>query len=364
MAKIIIAPGKYIQGRGEINNIGKYSNILGNKFFVIASNTGFKTLKESIAQSFKEINKSVEYELFQGECSENEVNRLKKICEEKNIDVILGIGGGKALDTAKAVAFYMNIPVVVVPTIASTDAPCSALSVLYTDDGVFDKYLFLPKNPDIVLVDTDIISKAPARFLVSGMGDALATYFEAKATLDSGKNAICGGTPTKAAMALAELCYNTLIEEGLKAKLAVEKGVCTPAVEAVIEANTYLSGLGFESGGLAACHAVHNGFTAIKECHSMYHGEKVAFGVITQLVLENASLDQIDEVMDFCYSVGLPITLKQLGIDEIKYEEIMKVAELAAVDGETIHNMPFPVTPESVYAAIIAADALGNDFLE
>lgn len=279
-------------------------------------------------------------------------------------DTIVGIGGGKIHDTAKAVAYYMEKPVVIVPTIASTDAPCSALSVIYTDKGVFEKYLFLPASPNVVLVDTEVVSKAPVRLLVAGMGDALATYFEARACKRSDAGNCVGGKCTLAAMALAELCFDTLLENGVSAALAVTQKVCTKAVENVIEANTYLSGIGFESGGLAGAHAIHNGLTVIEETHSMYHGEKVAFGTLVQLVLENADTEEIETVLDFCNSVGLPVTLEQLGVKEIKAEQIMEVARLAAAEGDTLGNMPFEVTPEDVYAAIMAADAIGRDSLE
>lgn len=249
---------------------------------------------------------------------------------------------------------------VIVPTIASTDAPCSALSVIYTDEGVFEEYLFLPASPNMVLVDTDIVSKAPVRLLISGMGDALATYFEARACLQSDASNCVGGKATLAAMALAKLCYETLMTDGINAMLAVKEGVCTKAVENIIEANTYLSGIGFESGGLAGAHAIHNGLTAIEETHSLYHGEKVAFGTLVQLVLENAPEDEIAEVLDFCMEVGLPVTLADLGIKEVKADQIMEVAKLAAGENDTLGNMPFAVTPEDVYAAIMGADALGR----
>lgn len=164
---------------------------------------------------------------------------------------MIGIGGGKIFDTAKAVAYYAGTPVFICPTIASTDAPCSALSVVYTEEGIFEKYLFLPANPNLVLMDTDIITKSPVRLTVAGMGDALATYFEARACKRSGATSCAGGKTTEAAMALEKLCFDTLMEEGVKAKIALEAGVCTPAVEKVIEANTLLSGIGFESAGLA-----------------------------------------------------------------------------------------------------------------
>ena len=214
------------------------------------------------------------FDYFNGECCNSEIDRLVKIVKDEQCDLTIGIGGGKIFDTAKAVAYYAGTPVFICPTIASTDAPCSALSVIYTEEGVFEKYLFLPANPNLVLMDTDIITKSPVRLTVAGMGDALATYFEARACKRSGATSCAGGKTTEAAMALAELCFNTLMDEGVKAKIALEAGVCTPAVEKVIEANTLLSGIGFESAGLAGAHAIHNGFTVLEECHHMYHGEK------------------------------------------------------------------------------------------
>lgn len=163
---------------------------------------------------------------------------------------------------------------------------------------------------------------------------------------------------------LAELCYNTLIEEGEKAMLAAEQHVVTPALERVIEANTYLSGVGFESGGLAAAHAIHNGLTAIPDAHHYYHGEKVAFGTLTQLVLENASVEEIETVAALCHSVGLPITLAQLDIKQDIPAKMRIVAEASCAEGETIHNMPGGATPDEVYAALLVADQYGQRFLQ
>lgn len=364
MAKIIISPSKYVQASGELANLSKYVSDLGKKALCLVTEGGLKRVKGTIDNSFNENECSVVYEKFNGECCTTEINRIIEICNKNEIDIIIGIGGGKILDTAKSVGYYKEIPVVIVPTIASTDAPCSALSVIYTEDGVFEKYLFLKQNPNLVLVDTDIIAKAPTRLLVSGMGDALATYFEARACDASGSKTCAGGTTTLAAIALAELCYDTLITEGELAMKAVEKNVCTKAVEKVIEANTLLSGIGFESGGLAGAHAIHNGFTVLPQCHHMYHGEKVAFGTLVQLVLEDSPEEEIAEVIDFCCRVGLPVTLRQLGITEIKEEEIMEVAKAATAEGESIHNMPFPVTAKDVYAAILTADSIGNDYID
>src|SRR5436305_3500885 len=129
-----------------------------------------------------------------------------------------------------------------------------------------------------------------------------------------------GGASTRSALALARLCYRTLLEDGADALRAVQAQVVTPALERLVEANTLLSGLGFESSGLAAAHAVHNGLTAAPSTHSFFHGEKVAFGVLVQLVLEGKSTTVIEEVLNFSTEVGLPITLAEVGLKDMPRE--------------------------------------------
>ena len=356
--RVIISPTKYVQGPGEIANLAAYYKVLGQKkAFLIVSPSNLRNNKAKITASFDADGIAYETVQFGGECSKNEVERLRGMLGDS--DVVIGVGGGKVIDTAKAVAYYAKLPVIVAPSIASTDAPCSALTVLYKDSGEFDEYLLLPANPNCVLMDTTIISKAPARLLVAGMGDALATYFEARATYVAQKQAMAGGLTSISALALAKLSYDTLLSDGLKAKLAIDAGTTSTAVENIIEANSFLSGIGFESGGLAAAHAVHNGLTVLHETHDFYHGEKVAFGTLTQMVLENLCLDEICKVIAFCKSVGLPTTLAQLGIKAATPEKLMAVAKAACAPGETIHNMPFVVTPEAVCSAMIVADKLG-----
>ena len=362
MANTIISPNRYVQGKGELKNLPEHVKKLGKKLFVIISGSGLKRVRGLLEESFQGTGMELVFEPFHGECCETEINRLGGRFQENGCDLVVGVGGGKIHDSAKATAYYQNAPVVIIPTIASTDAPCSALSVIYSEAGVFERYLFLNSNPDLVLVDTDVIAAAPPRLLVSGMGDALATYFEAKAVAASGATSCAGGKPTKGALALAKLCYETLMEDGVKAKLAVEAGVCTQAVENIIEANTYLSGIGFESGGLAGAHAIHNGLTVIRDCHHLYHGEKVAFGTLTQLVLENAGQKLLEEVIGFCMDVGLPTTFAELGMARPDKDLLMEAAVRACSPDDTLVNMPFEVTPEMVYAAMVGADALGRYF--
>ena len=363
MMRTFISPARYYQGPGLIHRLGEFASSYGKKALVLISKGGKTRNGDTICESFAGSEAECQLEIFGGESSQKEIDRVAEVGKSIAAEVMIGVGGGKVIDTAKAAAFGLGIPVIIVPTVASSDAPCSALAVIYTDDGAVDHYMFMPSNPNLVLVDSAIIVKSPARFTLSGMGDGLATYIEARASYKHDGNNLAGpsaGGSLNVGQAVAKLCFDLLKENGVKAKTALDIGMLTPAVEAVIEANTLLSGLGFESGGVAASHAVHNGFSVLPECHHYLHGEKVAFGVITQLVLENAPKKELDEILDFCVSVGLPVTMAEIGVTDPTPEKIMHVAELACSPSDTGVNMPFAIDPDMVYNAIYAADAFGK----
>ena len=357
MLSTTIFPGRYVQGYNAWASLGEEVKRFGNSALVIADPFVVEHMRPMLVDGLGD---AVEYriEQFGGESSDEEIERLTGIAGDT--EVVVGVGGGKTLDTAKAVAYHIKARVVIVPTLASTDAPTSALSVIYTPEGAFKRYLFLPTNPDLVLMDTKIISEAPVEFLVSGMGDALATWFEAESARQSSAANMTGNLGSMTAYALARLCFDTLMEYGLAARTACEANAVTPALEKIVEANTLLSGLGFESGGLGAAHAIHNGFTVLEEAHDAYHGEKVTFGVLASLHLTGKPTALIDQVYTFCEEVGLPTTLEAVGLEGVSEEELMQVAEAATAEGETIHNEPIPITAESVLAALIAADAEGR----
>ncbi len=147
-----------------------------------------------------------------------------------------------------------------------------------------------------------------------------------------------------------------MIAKGQQAKIDVENGCCTEIVEDVIESNILLSGLGFENTGYAAAHGIHTSLTALPQTNQYFHGEKVAFGTICQLVLENKSSASLEEVIGFCSSVGLPVTLEDLGVEE-KDENIRIIAEKAIPD---IASEPFELTETMLFNAIKVASELGR----
>ena len=360
MRRIINSPSQYMQENGLLADLNSIVAKLSSKSaFAVVDSYVLNTYRDVIEKSFSTGALPLTMTGFGGECCDSEVIRIIAEMEDAGSGIVIGIGGGKTLDTVKAVSYYTGYPVVIMPSIASSDAPCSALSVMYTDAGQFDRYLPLRRNPDMVLVDTRMIAKAPSRLLAAGIGDALATYFEARACHQSKARTSAGGVCSVSALALARTCFETLMAYGAEAKAAVEQKTVTEALENVIEANTFLSGIGFESGGLAAAHAIHNGFTVVEDCHKMLHGEKVAFGVLVQLVLEKAD-KELAEVLVFCKRIGLPVSLKELGITAAVGEKVMAAAEASCAEGETIYNMPSAVTPQDVYVAIMVADKIGS----
>ncbi|MEU6537136.1 glycerol dehydrogenase [Streptomyces sp. NPDC047000] len=350
--RTVISPGRYVQGRGAIHQLGEYLKPIGSTPLVVADDLVWGLVGHDVTTSLKSAGLPVTRERFTGVPSAREVDRLVDVIKATGSDVAVAVGGGSTIDAVKAAGHLAGIRWANCPTVASTDAPCSALSVIYTANGEFEEYRFFPRNPDLVLVDSQVVADAPAALLVAGVGDALATWLEARATARSHSRTMAGGLPTLTGTALAQLSWDILWENALPAIQAVMDHQVTPAVEKVIEANTLLSGLGFESGGLAAAHAIHNGLTAVPHTHGLAHGEKVNIGSLTQLVLEGAPTADIREFVEFTTRVGLPTTLTEAGLRVDDDEALRTVADAATAEGETIHSMPFEVRSEDVVSAL------------
>ena len=332
---------------------------LGAKAFLLADSFVFDTMADDLHRSLANGGASYTIERFNGECCSEEIARVEGLAKAQSATVVVGVGGGKTIDTAKVVACATGARLAVVPTIASTDAPCSAIAVRYTPDGVYQEAISLPRNPDVVVVDSAIVAKAPARFLIAGVGDALSTWFEARSNVETcSKNYIATGFPAPAAgLALARACYDVLMRDAVAAKYAVERGALTQAVENIIEANTLLSGLGFENCGVSGGHGIHDGLTALDETHGFYHGEKVAFGTLCLLMLEGRPFAEIESTALFCRSLGLPTTLRDLNLAKASKADIERVAKAALAPGSATWRSAAPLSVATVRDSILALDA-------
>lgn len=364
--KMYTGPSRYVQGIDLIDRAAHYLKPLGSAPLIIADDVVWGIAGEKLQSSLRGDGMEATHEVFGGEASMNEIGRIVETAGNGSTDVIIGLGGGKTIDTARAVADKLGLPVAIFPTAVSADAPTARVSVIYSDEGVFESYLFYDRNPDLVAVDTRVIANAPVRTLRSGLGDALATLVEARAVhRANGRRMDDSSRPTLAGLALAEKCEETLFAYAHQALKDNEEHIVSPALEAICEANTLLSGLGFENGGLAAVHAIHNGFTALDgDIHHMTHGEKVAFGVGVQLMLSGATNDEADRYFGFLQSVGLPTTLDEIHLGDATEEDLYKIAELACSSEETLKQMPGEHTTTDVVQAIRAADRYARSFRE
>ncbi|MGR3742326.1 glycerol dehydrogenase [Companilactobacillus sp. DQM5] len=363
MDKMFVSPDTYIQGSGLLEHSAEYIKKLGKHILIMSDETVWKIVGDEFADYLLDNDFEIEKVVFNGEASVQEIERITKIAKDKKVDVVVGLGGGKTIDTSKGIALEANTKLVIAPTAASADAPTAGLSVLYTEDGVFDQYKFYPKHSDLVLLDTKVIANAPVRTLVSGISDAMATNIEAKATAMKHGVTMGNGAATFAGRAIAAECERVIWDYAYEAVESNKNKVVTPAIEAIVEANTLLSGLGFENAGLAAAHAIHNGFTAVKgEIHHLTHGEKVAFGSMVELVLEDTPHDVLDKYINFWLTLGLPITMEDTHLDQLSEDELMQIGKLATAPDETMKNMPFEVTPEMVVNAMKAASAYVNAY--
>eukprot|EP00756_Hemistasia_phaeocysticola_P016838 Hpha_TRINITY_DN15501_c4_g17::TRINITY_DN15501_c4_g17_i1::g.105616::m.105616/K00005/gldA; glycerol dehydrogenase len=379
--KVFIAPPHYIQGPGVMSALGRYmAKLLGAKRVGVIIPEFLKGLfGETISKSLQEAGVDAAWEMFNGTPSRQEIGRIVGAWKAEGLDAVLGVGGGSCNDCSKGVAFQLGTKCVVVSTQAATDAPCSALSIIYTPEGAYEGGWTYPQSPNVVVVDTEVILNAPSRSLVSGFGDALSTYYEARTCWENPKGlSMCEARPTATAYAIGEKSAHMLYENAERAMTAVlEKGkVCgeereagLEALEMVVEANTLLSGIGFESGGLAASHAVAQALSWVPSVHNKHlHGEMVAMGLLTMLCMEDTAglkgrKEELKKVGEFLVRVGLPVTWAQIHFDPSDKAVVDTLLD-TTMSQWFCHNEPFTVTREIIFQAFTDADRYGKTLVE
>ena len=334
----MVLPMMYLQGKGAIYHLGQKARPFGTRAYIVGGRTALAAAGDRVRKSLEsngiEVagwNDSVK------ECTKGTIDRLADEGKHLKAHFVVGVGGGKAVDTAKAVAWKLKVPVMTVGTQCATNADASAESVVYTEDHRFLEVLVLPRNPVIVIEDTEIIAKAPVKLLVWGMGDALSTKYEAEAYAKARAAKKDGAVPTAAALALADACHKGLMEHGQRAVKDLRNGIHSADVDQVIESVKLSSALAFENTGCALAHALHNGLTRTGQVKGE-HGELVAYGTIVQAHFEGRPRAEVRGLIDWCDSVGLPTKLRMLG--DLSKAAIRMAAEHACEKDPNAKNMP------------------------
>ena len=343
-------PSLYIQGKGAIYHLGQKALPFGDKAFVVGGATALQVAGDRVRKSLESNGiEVVGWNDSVKECTHSKINKLSEEGKHAKAHFTVGVGGGKAVDTAKAVAWKLKIPDISVGTQCATNADASGESVVYTEDHKYQEDIVLPRNPVVVIEDTEIISKAPLKYIIRGMGDALACKFESEAFAKARKKRSDGQVPTSAAIALGDACYNSLMQHGLKAVADLRSGIHSIEVDEIIEAVKLASALAFENTGCALAHALHNGLTKTGQIQGE-HGEIVAYTTIVQTVYEKRPREEIRQLVAWCEKVGLPTRLKAFG--EPSKAALRIAAEHAAEKDPDSRNMPEKMKPSEVLEAI------------
>lgn len=353
-ARIFMAPGYYVQGPGSLDLVGEKAASLGERIALICDADVLGLIGDRLARSFERSGLTASTHAFSGEITLRAVERLAGEAAAARPDVVVGAGGGKAIDAAKGVARRLATAFVSVPTIASTDAPASRGIVVYDDHHrpVIEQ---LDRNPDFVIVDTAIIAKAPARFLRAGIGDAISKKFEVEACWAAKGRTKHGTRGLRTARLIADDCYRVLREHGLAAMRAAERVEVTGDLEDVVEAIVLLSCIAYENGGLSLAHAVASGLGAMPGPRDAAHGYHVAYGTLVQMVFEERGNDEVEDLMRFLRDLGLPVSLTELGL-AAPTDDDMGALAAATVTSPIARNQARSVDAAGIAAAIRAVE--------
>ncbi|GMG82142.1 glycerol dehydrogenase [Paralimibaculum aggregatum] len=348
--RILGAPLRYVQGPGAVDRLGQEVEIAGGgPVAVVIDPVARELVGARVAAQLP----GARLLDFGGECTGAEI--AARAAELGDARLVLGIGGGKAIDTAKGAAIERGLPVAIAPTIASNDSPTSHIAVVYTEDHAIEGVRRMRSNPVLVLVDTAVIAGAPRRFLAAGIGDAMSKPHELAGALAGGGANFFGGAPTELTQAIVGRAEEILLRDGEAAMR------CGPAPDAaferVVEAAILLSGLAFESGGLSIAHSMTRGFAVMPQLAGLLHGEMVALGTLTQLAAGQGSRAEIAALAGFLRRIGLPVSFRAHGITETA--DFRRMAELA-LTAPYAGNYLRPLTAEDLVAAMRSLDAGGE----
>ncbi len=353
----MIAPAQVSRGAGILATMRGPIAALGQRPLVIGGDRSLAQSAPFLKPALQDL--AVSTAAYGADCSEATLARLGTAIADHQADLVIGVGGGKALDTAKLVAHQAHLPVVTIPTSAATCAAWTALSNVYSEQGAFLYDVALARCPDLLILDYDLVATAPQRTLVAGIGDALAKWYEGSVSSGDSEQ-----TLIIAAVQQARVLRDLLLQKTPAALAEPGSVAWREVVDACVLLAGVMGGLGGAQCRTVAAHAVHNGLTHLPESHGILHGEKVAYGILVQLRLEEIAQQSSlaytsrQQLMQFYDATGLPKTLADMGMGNVRVSDLVRAAEITCRPQSDIHHLPFSVTPEALMGALVTTTAL------
>jgi glycerol dehydrogenase len=341
----------YTIGNDAYTSVAPVCRLYGRRILLVggekALRAGQAKLAEALAESELTLADVVQ---IGGECTRAGIHRAAQQAKACGADMIFGMGGGKALDTAKGAAHEAGLPVFTFPTIAATCAATTALSVVYREDGNFDCFFFYDRPAQHCFIDPQIIADAPAQYLQAGMGDTIGKHFEChfSARGDRLEHSSALGRE------ISNLCYEPLREYGRQALQDCTAHRATPALEQAVLANIVSTGLVsltvLDQYNGAIAHSVYYGLVLLPGFEEKWlHGNVVAYGVLVQLAVDGDTAQAL-QLKEFLQQLHIPTTLREMGVP-VQREALAEVlAEI--VRGPDMEHIPYPVTEDMIFRAM------------
>ncbi|MEM9273787.1 MAG: iron-containing alcohol dehydrogenase family protein [Cyanobacteria bacterium P01_F01_bin.143] len=354
-APLLIAPGRVLRGENILSQSGEAIAFYGKSPLIVGGDRSLAQVKSYLEPIIQQQELNAKEASYLPDCAESSLAKLNQAVTEHQADFIIGVGGGKALDTAKLLAHQCRLPIVTIPTSGATCAAWTALSNIYSEAGAFLYDVGLDHCPELLILDYSLVRTAPQRTLVAGIGDAIAKWYEA--SVSSGQST---ATLTIAAVQQARVLRDILFQKSLAALKDNQGQEWRDVVDATVLLAGVIGGIGGANCRTVAAHAVHNGLTHLTEAHDILHGEKVAYGILVQLRLEEIiqgnklAISARQQLLQFYSEIGLPKTLEDLGLAEVSISQLRHAAEVACNEKSDIHRLPFAVSSEQLTAAMIS----------
>jgi glycerol dehydrogenase len=292
------------------------------------------------------------------DCCEEDLEPLARQTVAAGVDGVIAAGGGKVLDAGKLLAERLGLPCITVPTSAATCAGWTALANVYSPQGAFCHDVALRRCPELLVFDHDLVAAAPARTLASGIADAVAKWYEASVSSGGSSDGLI-----QQAVQMARVLRDQLLLDGQAAVAQPGSEAWVRVAEACGLSAGVIGGIGGAPCRTVAAHAVHNGLTQLSACHGMLHGEKVGFGILVQLRLEEVlggsqlAAQARRQLLPFFAELGLPCTLADLGLAGASLADLQLVCDFACREGSDLHHLPFAVSPADLLAALVSTTA-------